>query len=83
MPIIIKCIIEDCSDYDGKNGWRGNIKVSQLIDKKRKFLTLPCEDKYVYNQFTEHLQENVEVTVALDESNFGLRLSSILDYNFE
>lgn len=79
MPIIVKCIIEDVEEYEGKKGYGANILVSQLVGGKRKLLKFNIADKYLASELSHRLQEECSLTLELSQNNFGLRISSVLE----
>lgn len=82
MQIKMNCNIENVETYTGKNGFGANITVSQLVNKKRQLLTFNTANAEVVNVLENHLQEEGEITIELNQNNFGLRLGEILDYTF-
>ena len=79
MEILINGIVEDVNQYQGKNGYGCNIKISQLVDKRRKFLTLNTKDIDFAIFLESKLQEEVIILAELEQNNFGLRLTGIND----
>ncbi len=82
MQIKMNCNIENVETYTGKNGFGANITVSQLVNKKRQLLTFNTTNAEFANVLENHLQEEGEITIELNQNNFGLRLGEILDYVF-
>lgn len=79
MKINIECNVENVEKYQGKNGFGANITVSQLIDKKRQLLTFNTSNAEYANLLEGKLQETVNLDLELNQSNFGLRISDIID----
>lgn len=79
MLINLDCNIENVEKYQGKNGFGANITVSQLIDKKRHLLTFNTQNAEFTNLLENKLQETVNVSLELNQNNFGLRISDIVD----
>lgn len=79
MKINIECNIENVEKYQGKNGFGANITVSQLIDKKRQLLTFNTSSAEYANLLEGKLQEMVDLSLELNQSNFGIRISDIIE----
>ena len=79
MKINIECNVENVEKYQGKNGFGANITVSQLIDKKRQLLTFNTSNAEYANLLEGKLQETVDLDLELNQSNFGLRISDIIN----
>lgn len=79
MRINIECNIENVEKYQGKNGFGANVTVSQLIDKKRQLLTFNTSNAEYANLLEGKLQEAVDLALELNQNNFGLRISDIID----
>lgn len=77
----MKCIlcgtVENVETYEGKNGFGATITLSSVENKKRTFLKFNTKVKSIANMFDEKLQEEVEVTMSLDQNNYGLRLGEV------
>ena len=52
------------------------------MNKKRQLLTFNTTNAEFANVLENHLQEEGEITIELNQNNFGLRLGEILDYVF-
>ncbi|WP_317412330.1 hypothetical protein [Clostridium baratii] len=79
MKISIECNIENVETYTGKNGFGANITVSQLVDRKRQLLTFNTSNAEYANLLECKLQETVVLELELNQSNFGLRITDIID----
>lgn len=79
MKISIECNIENVETYTGKNGFGANITVSQLVDRKRQLLTFNTSNAEYANILECKLQETVVLELELNQSNFGLRITDIVD----
>ena len=79
MKISIECNIENVETYTGKNGFGANITVSQLVDRKRQLLTFNTSNAEYANILECKLQETVVLELELNQSNFGLRITDIID----
>jgi len=79
MEIIIIGTVEDAQEYQGKNGYGCNIKISQLQDKRRKELSFVTKNPLIGKVLEDKLQEEVTLKIILDQNNFGLRISDILE----
>ena len=79
MKISIECNIENVEKYTGKNGFGANITVSQLVDRKRQLLTFNTSNAEYANILECKLQETVVLELELNQSNFGLRITDIID----
>ena len=79
MKIRIECNIENVETYTGKNGFGANITVSQLVDRKRQLLTFNTSNAEYANILECKLQETVVLELELNQSNFGLRITDIID----
>ena len=79
MKISIECNIENVDTYTGKNGFGANITVSQLVDRKRQLLTFNTSNGEYANILECKLQETVVLELELNQSNFGLRITDIID----
>lgn len=79
MKISIECNIENVETYTGKNGFGANITVSQLVDRKRQLLTFNTSNAEYSNILECKLQETVVLELELNQSNFGLRITDIID----
>ena len=79
MKISIECNIENVETYTGKNGFGANITVSQLVDRKRQLLTFNTSNSEYANILECKLQETVVLELELNQSNFGLRITDIID----
>ena len=79
MKISIECNIENVETYTGKNGFGANIRVSQLVDRKRQLLTFNTSNAEYANILECKLQETVVLELELNQSNFGLRITDIID----
>lgn len=77
MEIIIIGTVEDAQEYQGKNGYGCNIKISQLQDKRRKELSFSTKNPLIGKILEEKLQEEVTIKVILDQNNFGLRITDV------
>jgi len=77
MEIIIIGTVEDAQEYQGKNGYGCNIKISQLQDKRRKELSFSTKNPLIGKILEEKLQEEVTIKVILDQNNFGLRIIDV------
>lgn len=77
MEILIYGIVEDVNEYQGKNGFGCNVKLSQLKDKRRKEITLNTKNALIAKVLEKNLQEEVSLTAILEQTNFGLRLVDI------
>ena len=77
MDIILICTVEDVNAYEGKNGYGCNITVSQLQNKHRKQLSFITKSPLIAKTLEEKLQEEVTIKIALEQNNFGLRLSEV------
>ncbi|WP_347043137.1 hypothetical protein [Bacteroides fragilis] len=77
MEAIIIGIVEDVQAYEGKSGYGCNIKLSQLIDKRRKTLTFSTKNPLLGAMLEEKLQEEVTCKLILDQNNFGLRILDV------
>lgn len=78
----MKCVlcgtVENVESYEGKNGWGAMVTLSSVENKKRTFLKFSTKIKSIANQFEAKLQEDVEVTMQLEQNNFGLRLGEVI-----
>ena len=81
MKIIIQATVEDVEEYEGKNGYGCNIKISSLEGKKRQFLSLNTKSAKFANFLEENLQEDVILSVDLVQNNFGTRIGEIFEVN--
>lgn len=79
MKINIECNVENVEKYQGKNGFGANVTVSQLIDKKRQLLTFNTSNAEYANLLEGKLQETVDLDLELNQTNFGLRISDIIE----
>lgn len=79
MKINIECNVENVEKYQGKNGFGANVTVSQLIDKKRQLLTFNTSNAEYANLLEGKLQETVDLDLDLNQTNFGLRISDIIE----
>jgi len=83
----MKCIlcgtVENVESYEGKNGFGATITLSSVDNKKRTFLKFNTKVKSISNMFEDKLQEEVEVTISLDQNNFGLRLGEVVSVDGE
>ena len=79
MNIGIECNIGNVETYTGKNGFGANITVSQLVDRKRQLLTFNTSNAEYANILECKLQETVVLELELNQSNFGLRITDIID----
>ena len=79
MKMNIECNVENVEKYQGKNGFGANITVSQLIDKNRQLLTFNTSNAEYANLLEGKLQETVDLDLELNQSNFGLRISDIIN----
>ena len=79
MKISIERNIENVETYTGKNGFGANITVSQLVDRKRQLLTFNTSNAEYANILECKLQETVVLELELNQSNFGLRITDIID----
>ena len=79
MKISIECNIENVETYTGKNGFGANITVSQLVDRKRQLLTFNTSNAEYANILECKLQETVVLELELNQSNFGIRITDIID----
>ena len=79
MKISIECNIENVETYTGKNGFGANITVSQLVVRKRQLLTFNTSNAEYANILECKLQETVVLELELNQSNFGLRITDIID----
>jgi len=79
MEIIIIGTVEDAQEYQGKNGYGCNIKISQLQDKRRKELSFVTKNPLIGKMIEDKLQEEVTLKIVLDQNNFGLRISDVLE----
>ncbi len=79
MPITFKGLLEDVKGYEGKNGFGANIVVSTKVDRKIKRLEFRTNSKETAEKLDELLGTEIEVTVLLNQNNFGLRFGDILN----
>lgn len=78
MPFSTIGIIEDVNKFTGKNGFGATITISALIDKRRKSVQFNINSSEYASIFEEHLQEEMEVTIMILQSNFGMRFGEII-----
>lgn len=77
---IQKCVVENVSTYTSqKSGFGANVTLSQIIDKKRDFLTINTNDAKMINLLESCLQETVDIDLEFTDSKFGMRLGAIKD----
>lgn len=80
MPVIIIGTVEDVQTYEGKSGFGSNITMSTLIDKRRKSISFNTRSRELSEKFEKELQKEVTVKIELAQSNFGLRLGDIYEF---
>lgn len=78
MPFSTIGIIEDVSKFTGKNGFGATITISALIDKRRKSVQFNINSAEYASIFEEHLQEEMEVTILILQSSFGMRFGEVI-----
>lgn len=79
METIINGIVEDVNSYEGKNGYGCNIKISQLKNKRRKELVFITKNPLIGKTLESKLQQEVSLKIVLEQNNFGLRISDVLE----
>jgi len=77
MPVNFKGLLENIETYIGKNGFGANITISTKIDKKTKRLEFRTTSQDWASQLSLYLDEEIEITVFLEQNNFGLRFGEI------
>lgn len=82
MPGIFIGTIDDVTCYEGKNGWRGNLILSTKVNKRRKTLEIPFDDRSLFDKFEENIENEVTVKIILESNKFGLRFGEVLEVVF-
>jgi hypothetical protein len=78
MICTLKGIIENVESYESKNGWGATITMSSVIEKKRSFVKFNTKKKEIAHGLEKRLQEETEITLDLQQNNFGLRFGEVL-----
>lgn len=81
MPITLIGTVEDVKTFTGKNGFGATITISRLMDRRRKTITFNVNNAEIANKLELHLQEEVEISIILEQNNFGLRFGEVIDLN--
>lgn len=81
MPVVIIGTVEDVKTFTGKNGFGATITLSRLMNKRRKTITFNVNNAEIANKLELHLQEEVEISIVLEQNNFGLRFGDVIDLN--
>lgn len=77
MPVTINGLLEDVQEYEGKNGFGANVTISQKIGKKTKRITFIIKDKSLALRFSDLLDCEVSLCIAVVQNNFGTRFGDV------
>ena len=83
MKCVLMGTVENVQEFEGKNGYGATITLSSVEKKKRTFLNFNTKVKSIAMQFEDKLQEETEVTIDLQQNNFGLRLGEVFSVDGE